>query len=166
MPDAGTGPTFAEHVCDDTIKFEPVTVMVAPANTVEVATLVTAGLAATVTAVLAVVASSLSTLCITGSLGLLLIVTSTPTADPVDVEGPITTSIRVVETMTQEDAAAPEEGVLPIFALHVPVMKSDPVRTMVLARYAAAGLTLGAANAGFTVNELTALGPSSTAAPS
>lgn len=154
MPDAGTGPTFAEHVCDDTIKFEPVTVMVAPANTVEGATLVTAGLAATVTAVLAVVANNLSTLEFTGSLGLLLIVTSTPTADPVDVEGPITTSICVVETMTQEDAAAPEEGVLPIFALHVHpalAMKFDPVRTMVLARYAAAGLTLGAANAGFTV---------------
>jgi hypothetical protein len=154
VPDAGTGPTFAEHVCDDMMKFEPVTVMVAPANTVEGATLVTTGLAVTVTAVLAVVANNLSTLEFTGSLGLLLIVTSTPTADPVDVEGPITTSICVVETMTQEDAAAPEEGVLPIFALHVhPVlaMKFDPVRTMVLARYAAAGLTLGAANAGFTV---------------
>jgi hypothetical protein len=154
VPDAGTGPTFAEHVCDDTMKFEPVTVRLAPANKVEGATLVTAGLAATVTAVLAVIANSLSTLEFTGSLGLLLIVTSTPTADPVDVEGPITTSIRVVETMAQEEAASPEEGALPIFALHVHpalAMKPDPVRTMVLARYAAAGLTLGAANAGFTV---------------
>jgi hypothetical protein len=154
MPDAGAGPTFAEHVCDDAMKSEPVTVRVEPAITVEGSTLMTAGLAVTVTAVLAVVANSFSTLCITGSLGLLLIVTSTPTADPVDVVGPITTSICVVETMVQEDAAAPEEGELPIFALHVrPVlaMKFDPVRMMVLPRYAAAGLTLGAVNAGFTV---------------
>ncbi len=137
MPDSGTGPTFAEQVCDSAMIFEPATVMAAPANTEEGATLVTAGLAATVTAVLAVVASSLSTLVLTGSLGLLLIVTSTPTADPVDVVEPITTSTRPVETMAQEDAAAPEEGALPIFALHVhPVlaMKPDPVRVMVLAR--------------------------------
>ena len=164
MPDAGTGPTFAEHVCDDAMKFEPVTVMLAPAITVEGATLMTAGLAVTVTAVLAVVANSFSTLCITGTLGLLLIVTSTPTADPVDVVGPITTSICVVETMVQEDALAPEEGELPIFALHMPVMKPDPVRMMVLARYAAAGLTLGAANAGFTVNAVATLAVSSTVA--
>jgi hypothetical protein len=57
------------------MKFEPVTVMLAPAITVEGATLMTAGLAVTVTAVLAVVANSFSTLCITGTLGLLLIVT-------------------------------------------------------------------------------------------
>ncbi len=72
-------------------------------------------------------------------------------ADPANVEEPIITTICVVETIMHEEAVAPAEGELPIFAVQEPVMKSDPVRVMVLARYAAAGLTLGAPNAGFTV---------------
>jgi hypothetical protein len=40
-------------------------------------------------------------------------------------------------------------------------MKPDPVRVIVLARYAAAGLTLGSSNGGFTMQKLFELGAES-----
>ncbi len=66
VPDAGTVPIVAVHVCDDVMKFEPVTVIVDPENTTEGAMLLTVGLAVTVSAVLLVVAINFSTLSIAG----------------------------------------------------------------------------------------------------
>ena len=48
----------------------------------------------------------------------LLNVTSTPTL-PISVPFPITTTIALADEMLHEEAAAPDEGVEPTFAVHV-----------------------------------------------
>ena len=62
----------------------------------------------------------------------LLIVTSIP-ALPVTVDAPITTTTCVAEEILQDATLAPEEGTLPIFAVHdCDVTKLVPVTVMVL----------------------------------
>ena len=154
VPDAGALPIFALHVCVIT-KFDPVIVTVEPTYAEEGLTLVLN----TVNALLLVTAISLSTFIIVAVPALLLIVISTPAA-PTGVESPMTTLICVVETMVQEAVAVPDDGVLPILAVHLPTMNSESgaaVKVMVLpAVPKAAGLMLGNDKAGFTVREASA----------
>ena len=69
----------------------------------------------------------------------LLNVTSTP-ALPIPVPAPITITTLVADEMLQEDAAAPDDGVEPTFALHVcDGMKLLPITVIVLPKYPATG---------------------------
>ena len=71
----------------------------------------------------------------------LLIVTSILDA-PVPVPEATTSTICVEEAMLHDVASVPDEGVLPIFALHVcvvPEMKFVPVTVIVLPTYAVVG---------------------------
>ena len=64
----------------------------------------------------------------------LLIATSIP-ALPIPVDAPITITTCVAEETLQDVAFEPDEGLLPIFAVHVcDVTKSAPVTVMVLPR--------------------------------
>ena len=106
-----------------------------------------------VNALLLVTAISFSTTIITAVPALLLIVISTPAA-PLGVEPPISTVTCEVEIMLQDAVGVPDDGVLPILAVHnPPAMKSESVvavKVMVLpAAPKAAGLMLGDDNAAF-----------------
>jgi hypothetical protein len=69
----------------------------------------------------------------------LLNATSTP-ALPIPVPAPITTTTRLDDEMLHEDAAAPNDGVEPTFAVHVcSGMKLLPITVIVLPKYPETG---------------------------
>jgi hypothetical protein len=69
----------------------------------------------------------------------LLNVTSTP-ALPIAVPAPITTTTSVADEMLHVEAAVPDDGVDPTFALHVmDVMKLLPITVIVLPEYPETG---------------------------